>query len=336
MTEDRRPQRVLVVDDVVENCMLIADYLESAGCEIATATSGPDALEQVKAAPPDLLLLDVEMPGMSGLEVCRRVKAAPATAMVPVVIVTAYSAVDDRVAALDAGADDFLAKPVEQNELVARVRSMLRVKTLYDSLVQTEQVVFALARAVEAKDGFTKAHSERVAEHARRLAIAAGLDADAVAATYFAARVHDIGKIGVPDRILNKKEALDPDEVAVMRTVPVVGAEICKPLRSSHGITDIIRHQKERVDGTGFPDGLDGERIPAAARILAICDAYDSLVSGERAERPQMADERARAVLLRQAGRAYDEKLIWLFFNKVLADPVRAVAAPEAAPSTDR
>src|SRR5437660_1187095 len=153
---------------------------------------------------------------------------------------------------------------------------------------------------------------------ARRLATAAGLDPETVAATYFAARVHDIGKIGVPDEILNKKEALSPEEVAVMRTVPVLGAEICRPLRSSHGITEIIRHQKERVDGTGYPDGLSGEEISHAARILAICDAYDSLVSGERAERPQMADERARAVLLRQSGRAYDEKLVWLLFNKVL------------------
>jgi putative two-component system response regulator len=318
MDDDSPKRRVLVVDDVVENCMLISDYLEGLGCEITTANSGPDALAIMEESPADIVLLDVEMPGMNGLEVCRRIKGAPATSMVPVVIVTAYSAVDDRVAALDAGADDFLAKPVEQTELLARVRSLLRVKTLYDSLVQTEQVVFALARAVEAKDNFTGAHSERVAQLARRLAVAAGLDADAVEATYFAARVHDIGKIGVPDAILNKRDALDPQEVEVMRTVPVLGAEICKPLRSSHGIAEIIRHQKERVDGTGYPDGLSGDRISAPAKILAICDAYDSMVSGERAERPQMADERARAVLLRQAGRAYDEKLVWLLFNKVL------------------
>jgi putative two-component system response regulator len=318
MDDDSPKRRVLVVDDVVENCMLISDYLEGLGCEITTASSGPDALAIMEESPADIVLLDVEMPGMNGLEVCRRIKGGPATSMVPVVIVTAYSAVDDRVAALDAGADDFLAKPVEQTELLARVRSLLRVKTLHDSLVQTEQVVFALARAVEAKDNFTGAHSERVAQLARRLAVAAGLDADAVEATYFAARVHDIGKIGVPDAILNKRDALDPQEVEVMRTVPVLGAEICKPLRSSHGIAEIIRHQKERVDGTGYPDGLSGDRISAPAKILAICDAYDSMVSGERAERPQMADERARAVLLRQAGRAYDEKLVWLLFNKVL------------------
>jgi cyclic di-GMP phosphodiesterase len=326
MIDIKATQRVLVVDDVVENCELAGAYLEELGCEVVIAHSGAEALAAMASKPADLVLMDVEMPGMSGLEACRRIKAAPATRMVPVVIVTAYSAVDDRVKALEAGADDFLAKPVEQTELVARARSLLRVKTLYDSLVQTEQVVFALARAVEAKDRFTEAHSERVAELAKRLATAAGLDPETVAATYFAARVHDIGKIGVPDEILNKKDALSPEEVAVMRTVPVLGAEICGPLRSSHGITEIIRHQKERVDGTGFPDGLGGEQISPAARILAICDAYDSLVSGERAERPQMADERARAVLLRQSGRAYDEKLVWLLFNKVLPPVASAIS----------
>jgi len=326
MADDKERQTVLVVDDVAENCALVADYLENLNCNVVTANSGAEALAAIERTPADLVLLDVEMPGMNGLEVCRRIKAMETQSMVPVVIVTAYSAVDDRVAALDAGADDFLAKPVEQTELVARVRSLLRVKTLYDSLVQTEQVVFALARAVEAKDNFTEAHSERVAQHSRKLATAAGLDPDTVAATYFAARVHDIGKIGVPDAILNKKEALNPDEVAMMRTVPVLGAEICKPLRQSHGITEIIRHQKERVDGTGYPDSLIGDAISAPARILAICDAYDSMVSGERAERPQMADEHARAVLIRQAGRAYDEKLVWLFFNKVLQQPEPAPA----------
>jgi putative two-component system response regulator len=319
MSETEQRQTVLVVDDVAENCILLVDYLENLGCEVVTANSGAEAMAYVEKKAPDLVLLDVDMPGMSGLEVCRRIKSSPATSMVPVVIVTAYSAVDDRVAALEAGADDFLAKPVEQTELVARARSLLRVKTLYDSLMQTEQVVFALARAVEAKDTFTEAHSERVAMSAKRLAIAAGLEPETVAATYFAARVHDIGKIGVPDSILNKKEALSPEEVEIMRRVPVIGAEICKPLRSSHGITEIIRHQKERVDGTGFPDGLSGDEISPSARILAICDAYDSMVGGERAERPRMADERARLVMLRQAGRAYDEKLVWLFFNKVLA-----------------
>lgn len=314
-------QKVLVVDDVHENVELVADFLEGIGCQIVTASSGSDALSLMEGDPADLVLLDVEMPGLNGLEVCRQIKSSSKTSMVPVVIVTAYSALDDRVAALQAGADDFLAKPVEQTELLARVKSLLRLKSLYDSLIQTEQVIFALARAVEAKDNFTEAHSERVANLAKQLAVAAGLPEDTVAATYFAARVHDIGKIGIPDSVLAKKEALDPDEVAIMRHVPEIGAEICKPLRSTRGVTEIIRHQKERIDGTGYPDGLSGEQISPGARILAICDAWDSMVSGERAERPQMADERARAVLLRQAGRAYDDRLLALFLSKVLPAP---------------
>lgn len=311
-------QTVLVVDDVRENVELVADFLEPVGCRIVTANSGAEVLIIMESDPADLVLLDVEMPGINGLEVCRRIKASPRTNMVPVVIVTAYSALDDRVAALEAGADDFLAKPVEQTELIARVKSLLRVRSLYNSLIQTEQVIFALARAVEAKDNFTEAHSERVADLAKQLAMAAGLDEESVASTYFAARVHDIGKIGIPDSILTKKEALDPEEVQCLRRVPEIGADICKPLRSTRGISDIIRHQRERIDGTGYPDGLSEDQISPSARILAICDAYDSMVSGERAERPQMADERARAVLLRQAGRAYDAKLLTLFFNKVL------------------
>ena len=314
--ESPRPA-VLVVDDVIENCELMAAYLESVPCDVVIVRDGRGALEALAAKPAAIVLLDVEMPGMNGLEVCRLIKSAPETRMVPVVMVTAYSSVEDRVAALESGADDFLSKPVDSAEVIARVTSLLRLRALYDSLVQTEQVVYALVRAVEAKDPFVHSHSDRVGELARRLAAAAGLDDDAVEAVYFAARLHDIGKIGVPDAILGKQEPLDKHEVALMRRVPELGAEICAPLRSSHGIAGTIRHQRERIDGMGYPDGLAGDAIPLAARILAICDAYDSLVQGERSERPRMADERARAVLVRQAGRAYDGRLLDLFLKKV-------------------
>jgi len=322
---------VLVVDDVAENCELLAAYLDGVDCEIVTAGSGAEALAALKSRPVDLVLLDVEMPGMNGIEVCRQIKMADDTRLVPVVMVTAYSALDDRVRALEAGADDFLAKPVEQTELVARVKSLLRVRGLNQSLMQTEEVVFALARALELKDEFAGEHSQRVADYAKRLAVAAGLDQETVAATYFAGRVHDIGKIGVPDAILNKKEALEEEQLAVMRQVPVIGAEICSPIKSSAGLPEIIRHQKERVDGTGFPDGLRGDQISTSAKILAICDAFDSMVSGERAERPQMAVERARAVLMRQSGHAFDTDLVKLFFDTVVSpsEPIGTPADPE-------
>ena len=310
-------QRVLIVDDVAENRQLLVDYLDGAACEPVTAASGAEALAAVAAEPPDVVLLDLDMPGINGLEVCRSIKSSPETSMVPVVIVTAYSATEDRVAALEAGADDFLTKPVDQTELVARVRSLLRVKRLTDSLLHTEQVIFALARAVEARDGFTKAHSERVAGHARRLAEAAGLSAEAVDAVGFAARLHDIGKIAVPDAVLAKVDALNPEEIEVMRSVPVVGAEICGPITYPPGLAEIIRHQKERMDGTGFPDGLAGEQIEIGARVLAICDAYDAMVAGDREARPAMAAEKARAVLTHQSGRAFDAQLVTLFLDRV-------------------
>lgn len=321
----RRPT-VLVVDDVRENAELVADFLDEVDCEVAKAEAGDAALTFMRLHAADLVLLDVEMPGLSGLEVCRQIKEDPATTMVPVVIVTAYSALEDRVAALEAGADDFLSKPVEQTELVARVRSLLRIKALHDSLLQASEVVFALARAVEAKDGFTRAHSDRVARYAECLASAAGLDPESVRTTVFAARVHDIGKIGVPDALLQKKDSLSAQEVAVMRQVPVTGAEICAPLRTPRGLSDVLRHQKERFDGSGFPDGLAGDAIPEPARVLAICDAYDSMVGGDRAERPRMAEDRARAVLARQAGSAFDRRLVGLFLGSVL----QASAASES------
>lgn len=315
-----RPDRqtVLAVDDVIENVELLSAFLEDLECEVVTASSGKEALTCIRDSGADLVLLDLEMPGMTGLEVCRAIKSDKATQMVPVVMVTAYSALDDRVAALEAGADDFLAKPVEQTELVARVRSLLRIKALYDSLLQTEQVIFALVQAVEAKDSFTERHGRRVADSARSLAIAAGLDDDTVAVTYFAAMVHDIGKIGVPDAILKKREALNPEEAALLRQVPAISADICSPLRSAKGLQDIIRHHKEKVDGTGYPDHLEGAQISMPARILAICDAYDSMVSGERVERPQMAMERAKAVMVRLAGTSYDQDLVSLFFDSVV------------------
>lgn len=312
---------VLAVDDIAENIELIAAYLEGVDCEVVPATSGAAAVAHMSAGPADLVLLDLEMPGMNGLEVCRSIKSSVGTRMVPVVMVTAYSAVDDRVRALEAGADDLLAKPVERIELVARVRSLLRAKALYDTLMQTEQVIFSLVRAVEAKDRFTKAHGERVADLAKKLALAAGQDAQAASVTYFAAMVHDIGKIGVPDALLSNPEALSQGDLAVWRRIPVLGAEICEPLKSAQGLQDTIRHHKEKLDGSGYPDGLSGDQISEPARIVAICDAYDALVSGERADRPPMPYERARAVMERLSGTAYDGRLVQLFFEQVAPPP---------------
>src|SRR5438309_9112693 len=166
---------VLVVDDGAANRQLVEAYLAGLDCEVRLAEDGESALEQIRTEPPDLVLLDVQMPGMDGYEVCRRIKSMPRGRLLPVVMITALNQANDRVAALEAGADDFMAKPVERAELVARVRSALRLKALYNTLNSAEQVIFSLASAVEAKDSFTERHTQRVGEAARHVGRSLGL-----------------------------------------------------------------------------------------------------------------------------------------------------------------
>ena len=195
---------VLVVDDGAANRQLVEAYLAGLDCEVRLAEDGESALEQIRAEPPDLVLLDVQMPGMDGYEVCRRIKAGPRGRLLPVVMITALNQTEDRVRALESGADDFMAKPVERVELVARVRSALRLKALYNTLDSAEQVIFALATAVEAKDALTERHTQRVGESARHLGARLGMPEVALDALYRGGVIHDIGKIGVPDAILLK------------------------------------------------------------------------------------------------------------------------------------
>ncbi len=200
---------VLVVDDGLANRELVQAYLSGLDCEVRLASDGASALEQIQQEPPDLVLLDVQMPGMDGYEVCRRIKAGPGGRLLPVVMITALNQTDDRVRALESGADDFMAKPVERVELVARVRSALRLKALYNTLDSAEQVIFSLAAAVEAKDSLTEKHTQRVGESARHLGSRLGMPEVALDALYRGGIIHDIGKIGVPDSILLKPGPLD-------------------------------------------------------------------------------------------------------------------------------
>jgi len=308
--------RVLVVDDLQANHSLIDAYLEPLGCDLVHASSGQAALEAVEAAGLDLILLDVQMPGLNGFEVCARLKREPSTRLVPIVMVTALSAVDDRVRALEAGADDFLTKPVDRVELVARVRSLLRLKATYDRLEDSEQVIYSLARAVEAKDRYTQAHTARVAGSARRLGEILGLGEAVLEDLYRGGVIHDIGKIGVPDQILLKARALSSSEMAIMREHPSIGEEIIRPLRSATSLRAIVRHHHESFDGTGYPDRLRGSDIPLLARIVAVCDAFDALVS-DRPYRRRLASEQALEVLRRGAASQWDPQLVEIFTTQV-------------------
>ncbi|GEM_PF-652876 len=300
---------VLVVDDGAANRELIEACLAGVDCEVRTAEDGQSALQAVQSSLPDLVLLDVQMPGMDGYEVCRRIKSTESSRLVPVVMITSLDRTADRVLALESGADDYMTKPVDRVELVARVRSALRLKSVYDSLDSAEQVIFALAAAVEAKDPFTQAHTQRVAESARRIGARLGLTSSDLDALYRGGIIHDIGKIGVPDSILLKPGPLDSEELTRMRLHPLIGENIVAPLRSGVELLPIIRNHHERFDGTGYPDRLAGANIPRLARIVAVCDAFDALVS-DRPYRRRMTVSDALGTLTSGAGRQWDPEVV--------------------------
>ena len=308
---------VLVVDDRPQNQELIAGYLEDLELDVVTAVNGDEALRAVNTRDLDLVLLDVMMPGLDGFEVCRRIKSDPAKQLLPVVMLTSLNQTADRVHALEVGADDFIAKPVDRFELVARVRSLIRLKQLYDRLDDTERVIYALARAVEAKDTNTESHTERVGRAARQLGKEVGLSGSALEDLYLGGVIHDIGKIGVPDSVLLKAGRLDPAETVLMRRHVEIGAEIVRPLRSAVNLLPIVRHHHEHFDGSGYPDGLVGPEIPLSARIVAICDAYDAMTT-DRPYRTGLARDVALDMLYDGAGRQWDHELVRLFVDRVL------------------
>lgn len=310
-SSNRRPV-VLVVDDSKAIRAVIEASLSAIDCEFRFAGDGSTGLAMIEADEPDLVLLDVHMPGMDGYEVCRRIRALPRLRLLPVVMITARTHSEDRVKALECGADDFMTKPFERAELVARVRSSLRLKSLYNTLDSAEQVIFALAAAVEAKDSVTERHTRRVAESARQVGKRLGLPEAALDALYRGGIIHDIGKIGVSDAILLKGGPLDVLEQRRMQEHTAIGANIIAPLLTGSSLQPIIRHHHERFDGHGYPDGLVGAQIPLLARIISICDAFDALIN-DRPYRTRVSVDQAIATLRAGAGTQWDPQLVELF-----------------------
>ncbi len=316
---------VLVVDDGEINRALLEAFLSDLDCRLRSAEDGPSALAAIDRETPDLVLLDVQMPGMDGYEVCRRIKAGPRGRLLPVVMLTALDNSNDRVLALEAGADDFMSKPVDRVELVARVRSALRLKAVYDTLDSAEQVIFSLAAAVEAKDKYTEKHTHRVAETARHVGMKLGLPERALDALYRGGIIHDIGKIGVPDAILLKPGPLAGDEIRIMRAHTTIGESIVRPLRSGANLLPIIRNHHERFDGNGYPDGLAGRAIPRLARIVAVCDSYDALVTDRPYRKARSVDE-AIATLADGAGKQWDPEVVEVLVGELSAISALGVA----------
>ena len=314
---------VLVVEDDPSNSALLTALLERAGYRAVTASDGPSGLAAAFEIAPDLVLLDVGLPGMDGLEICRRLRADPRTVTLPVVLLTGRTSVDDVVAGLDAGADDFLAKPFHEAELLARLRSARRLALVMAEMESAQGVVAALANAVEAKDSMTEDHCQRLAGLSHLLATAAELDPVTIKAVVVGALLHDIGKIGVSDLILKKPGALTDDEWIEMRRHPIIGEQICRPLASSREFAPIVRHHHERWDGFGYPDRLKGREIPIGARIVGLVDAFDAIIH-ERPYRQGKTKEEAMAELTAEAGRQFDPDLVERFAAIVGRDDLGA------------
>jgi putative two-component system response regulator len=310
---------VLIADDQASNRELMEELLSSQGFRVITAPDGSTALQMLSRIQTDLVVLDVLMPGMSGLEVCEKIKANPDTYLIPVILTTSLSDKQDRIDGIRVGADDFLTRPVDRTELLARVRSLLKLKLRTDELERAEAVLFTLARSIEGKDPYTHGHCERLADFSARLGEHLGLPEEQIIALRRGGVVHDIGKIAVPDAILLKPSRLSEDEWKLIREHPVVGERICAPLKSFRTVLPIIRHHHERFDGSGYPDGLRGESIPITARVLQIVDVYDALTT-ERPYKHAFSITEALQTMKEEVSRGWWDPVIFDQFERLARD----------------
>ena len=301
---ERHEGIILVADDNEGNRELLSALLSAEGYQVVCVANGQQALEHVKSGSIDLALLDVVMPRPTGFEVCQAMKAKPETRLIPVVLLTSLNSDSDRIHGIMCGADDFLCKPLNKHELLARVLSLLRLKQFTDELDNAETVLFSLALSIEAKDPYTEGHCDRLSKYSVALAEKLGLPDHLLVALRRGGLIHDIGKLAVPEHILLKPGPLTPEERKIMERHTIEGERICTPLRSFRNVLPIIRHLHEKQDGSGYPDGLKGEQIPLAARILQVTDIYDALTT-DRPYRKALPVEKALAIMREEVKRGW-------------------------------
>jgi putative two-component system response regulator len=318
LTTGRRLSRILVVDDQPTIAGLMSQLLTLKGYEVVTAADVLQAEAEVRRQAPDLILSDVHMPGKSGYELCRQLKSDPATRLIPFVLITGLSDSAGKLQGIEAGADDFLNKPVLAEELMARVKSLLRMKEFTDELETADSVLCTLGLIVEGRDPYTEGHCERLAARAMDLGRHLGLDEDSILALRRGGYLHDLGKIAVPDAILKKGSDLTPSEWVIMKQHPITGENICKPLKSLRLVLPIIRHHHEHANGSGYPDGLGAGEIPLLPRVLQVVDVYDALTTA-RTYKPALTHEQAAQTMREEARQGlWDAELVNEFFSMLV------------------
>ncbi len=313
---EKKP-KILIVDDNPTNVELLLAQLKAYPYELLTAYEGETALKKIEEDPPDLILLDLMMPRLSGFEVCKKIKSEKKTQFIPVIVITALKELDDKLRAIEMGADDFLMKPFNKVELVTRVRSLLKLKELYDDVDQGETIIFTLAEMLEAKDVYTRGHSERVAKYSVLLAKQIGLSESDQELIRRGALLHDVGKIGVREMILNKPEKLSQEELAHIRSHPARGCEICRSLKSLSPVLPIIRHHHERVDGMGYPDGVSGADLTIGPRLVSVADAFDAMTSNRPYRKGVPPDEALKIFEREKSSGQWDPELVDHFITVI-------------------
>jgi putative two-component system response regulator len=323
-SQKKGAERILIVDDEVRITQEVKGLLESEGYEVQLCLNGRDALASVKENPPDLVMTDLTIRYVNGFELCRQIKEDPATKTIPVIMITGLTRPNDKIRGIEAGVTDFIAKPFDPLELKTRIRSALQMKNLYAQLENIDEIIVAFSRAVEARDAYTRGHSERVGKYAIKLAAALGFDTDYQMMLFKGAILHDIGKIGVRDSVLLKKGKLDKEEYEEIKTHPAIGLKICSHLKSSQHLLNIIAYHHERMDGHGYPYRLFGEEIPIEARIAAIADTFDALTSA-RPYRDALTTIAACHIIEEGMGSHFDEDFAPVFIEAALRGELREV-----------
>jgi putative two-component system response regulator len=316
---DLDPPKVLVVDDHAASRMTAVALLGMEGYDVIEADSGSIVVGLVTQKQPDLILLDVMMPGMDGFEVCQLLKQDEQTRLIPVIFITALNDRRSRIRGIEVGGDDFLTKPFDRVELAARVKSLVRQKRLNEDLDHAEQVLFSIAMSIESRDPNTGGHCERLVKLGQAFGEYLNLSRYQIRDLMWGGYLHDIGKVGIPDAVLLKKGQLTAEDWQIMRQHVLIGEKICQPLRSMRGVIPIIRHHHERWDGSGYPDRLKGDDIPYLAQVFQIIDIYDALTS-ERPYKEAMTTEQAISIMLKEADCGWrNPKLVRQFAEFILS-----------------
>ncbi|HEV8701037.1 MAG TPA: HD domain-containing phosphohydrolase [Candidatus Polarisedimenticolia bacterium] len=313
-------ERILVVDDEPENRRLLRELLDPLGYQVEEAGDGEEALASIADHVPDLVLLDLVMPRRDGYDVCRELKNDPRTRLVPVIVLTTLDLLPDKIKAIELGADDFLNKPFDTVELTTRVRSLLSLKHFTDEFEHASNVLKSIALVVEGRDRYTGDHCKRLGQYAVRIGKTLGLGQEDLETLWLGGIFHDLGKIAVSDSVLNKPAPLTPEELTVMRTHPVVGANLCKAMRTMERVLPLIRHHHEKLDGSGYPDHLAGKEIPLLVRIITAVDVYDALATA-RPYRKALPHETVMTIMREEVAKGWwDREIVDML------DPARSIS----------